>query len=542
MLLGNPHFPWTSPYRFYQLHVTIPGKVDAMGASLTGFPMVQIGHNGNVAWTHTVNTSTHFTLFSLALDPADPAKYIINGQSKAMGKREITVDTGGGATVKRTYYSTEHGLLVNVPGRLDWTTTAAYALGDANADNDRLLAQWWALNKATTLVEFKRSIETIMGLPWVHAIATDRAGSAYYSDITVVPNVSAAKQAACIAAPFQPLVSEGLFVLSGTTAACKWDDSAGAPQKGIFAASELPSLLRTDYVQNSNDSAWLTNPAQPLTGFPDIVSTTGNPQNGRTRIGIGQIADRLAGTDGLAGSKFTLSQLQEIAFSNRSYSATVLLSDLRAACAASVVAPDGTDIARPCSVLASWDGKANLDSIGWPLFDAWRNALDDSGVDYWSAPFDPARAATTPSGLRVSDSAVANAARQALATAASALAANGIDIGLPWGQTQVAVRGAARIPIHGGGSNDIYNAIDSIPIGGGLRDVKYGSSTVITVSFETDPPVTQGWLTYSQSTDPASPHFADQTERFSRKEWITFPYTQSQILADPNYSRKQLRQ
>jgi acyl-homoserine-lactone acylase len=220
----------------------------------------------------------------------------------------------------------------------------------------------------------------------------------------------------------------------------------------------------------------------------------------------------------------------------------VLLSDLRAACAASVVAPDGTDITRPCSVLASWDGQANLDSIGWPLFDAWRSALDDSGVDYWSTPFDPARAATTPRGLRVSDASVANAARQALATAASAMAHNGFDIGLPWGQTQVAVRGATRIPIHGGGSDDIYNSVDGEPIGGGLRDVTYGTSTVITVSFETNPPITQGWLTYSQSTNPASPHFADQTERFSRKEWITFPYTQSQIQADPNYSSTQLHQ
>jgi acyl-homoserine-lactone acylase len=543
MLLGNPHFPWTSPYRFYQLHVTIPGKVDAIGASLSGgFPAVQIGHNGNVAWTHTVNTSRHFTLFNLQLDPADPTKYIIDGQSRAMGKREVTVDTGAGKTARRTYYSTEHGLLLTVPNQLDWTTSTAFAFGDANAENDRLLTQWWALNKATTLDEFKQSIETVLGLPWVHAVATDRAGNAYYSDITVVPNVTAAKQKACIAAPFQPLVGRGVFVLAGNTAACKWGDSPGTPQKGIFAASELPSMLRTDYVQNSNDSAWLTNPAQPLTGFPDIVSIDSTPQAGRTRIGVQQIADRLAGTDGLPGNKFTLTQLKDIAFSNRSFYSSVLLSDLRAACAASVTAPDGTDITKPCKVLASWDGKAELDSIGWPLFDAWRSVLNSSGVDYWSKPFDPARGISTPSGLRVSDTNVANASRQALAVAASALANNGFDIGLPWGQTQVAVRGAKRIPIHGGDGADIYNAIFSVPIGDGLRNVVYGSSTAIAVSFETNPPTMQGWLTYSQSTNPASPNFADQTERFSRKEWITFPYTQAQIQADPNYSSKQLRQ
>ena len=28
MLLGNPHFPWDGAERFYQAHLTIPGKID----------------------------------------------------------------------------------------------------------------------------------------------------------------------------------------------------------------------------------------------------------------------------------------------------------------------------------------------------------------------------------------------------------------------------------------------------------------------------------------------------------------------------------
>jgi acyl-homoserine-lactone acylase len=68
MLLANPHFPWTSVAKFYQLHLTIPGKVDVMGASLQGLPVVNIGFNANVAWTHTVNTSRHFNIYMLALD------------------------------------------------------------------------------------------------------------------------------------------------------------------------------------------------------------------------------------------------------------------------------------------------------------------------------------------------------------------------------------------------------------------------------------------------------------------------------------------
>ena len=61
MLLGNPHFPWRGRYRFTQQHLTIPGKYDVAGASLIGSPVVNIGWNNDVAWSHTVSTAYRFT-------------------------------------------------------------------------------------------------------------------------------------------------------------------------------------------------------------------------------------------------------------------------------------------------------------------------------------------------------------------------------------------------------------------------------------------------------------------------------------------------
>jgi acyl-homoserine-lactone acylase len=43
-----------------------------------------------------------------------------------------------------------------------------------------------------------------------------------------------------------------------------------------------------------------------------------------------------------------------------------------------------------------------------------------------------------------------------------------------------------------------------------------------------------GILTYSQSQEPDSPHQADQTRLYSRGEWISLPFTEAQIAADPN--------
>ena len=38
-------------------------------------------------------------------------------------------------------------------------------------------------------------------------------------------------------------------------------------------------------------------------------------------------------------------------------------------------------------------------------------------------------------------------------------------------------------------------------------------------------------LTYSQSTNPDSPHFSDLTEKFSRKQWTEIPFEAKRIRA-----------
>ncbi|MEJ7715638.1 MAG: hypothetical protein WKF40_08040 [Thermoleophilaceae bacterium] len=61
-------------------------------------------------------------------------------------------------------------------------------------------------------------------------------------------------------------------MLDGSRSSCNWGTDPSAIEPGIFGPKEhLPSLFRNDYVANSNDSYWLSNPEQPLTGFPLII-------------------------------------------------------------------------------------------------------------------------------------------------------------------------------------------------------------------------------------------------------------------------------
>jgi acyl-homoserine-lactone acylase len=131
-----------------------------MGAALPGLPVVNIGFNKHLAWTHTVDTSKHFTVYRLQLDPKDPTRYLVDGQSLPLEQRKVsvTVKGEGGALqqVERPIYLSKFGPVVQWPGRLDWDNQAAYALRDANLENTRVLQQWYRINRADSLARCKR--------------------------------------------------------------------------------------------------------------------------------------------------------------------------------------------------------------------------------------------------------------------------------------------------------------------------------------------------------------------------------------------------
>ena len=541
LLLGNPHYPWYGALRFYQLHLTIPGKLDVMGTTLGGFPVVTIGFNQHVAWSHTVNTSSHFTLYALTLDPADPTRYVVDGVSKSMVKRTVTVDADGkGGKRSHDFWVSEYGPVLVLPGELDWSAKTAYALRDANADNSRMIDAWYAMGRARSLDEMEHAIRSTVGIPWVNTIATDALGGTLYTDVTVVPNLPKSKQEACVAEPFRKLAAQGLFVLTAGKA-CDWNVDPAAPQPGIFAGRDLPVLRRDDYVQNSNDSAWMTNPAQPLAGFAPIVSEQDVAQGGRTRIGISQIQARLAGTDGLPGNRFNPANLAQIAFGNRSYYGTLLREDLLKVCdGAKSATLDGAsvDLVPACALFAKWDGHANLDSVGYPLAREW---IDDftQQAGIWAVPFSGSDPVSTPRGLKTHDAKVVEALRESLARAVLSLRKSGIDASKPLRELQIVEHNGRRTPIPGGSSGDIYNAIHA-EASDGVERVRSGSSYVQIVSFEKDGPQARAVLTYSQSTDPASPHFGDQAPLFSRGEWNALPYTEAQIRADTEYRSEKI--
>jgi acyl-homoserine-lactone acylase len=530
LLLGNPHFPWDGAERFYQAHLTIPGEIDVQGGSLYGVPLVLIGNTRNLAWSHTVSTARRFTPYELKLLPGSQTTYLVDGQPETMTPTKVTVDVKqGDGSVKpqsRTLYDTRWGpILTGILGLpvFPWTATSAYALGDANAANFRYLNHFFFTDQAQSVTELDQIEKRYLGIPWVNTIAADSTGKAYYADIGSIPNVSNEKISAC-SVPLGVATDQALRVqvLDGSRGGCAWDSDPDAIKPGIFGPSHLPSLLRDDYVTNSNDSYWLSNPQQPLEGFSRVIGDERTTRALRTRLGLKIVQEQIA------RGGFSLRDLQDAVFNNRQYAGELWRDELVAMCKES-------GPAEACPVLEKWDLRDDLGSRGALLFRRFASrALTNPAssalpqpVSPFDTPFDPADPVNTPRGLNTDSPQV----RQALQDAVADLKNAGIPLDAPLGDWQYEKRGEEKVPIHGGpGTVGVFNAINvTWNPENGYGNVPHGSSYVQAVELTGKCPDVRTILTYSQSSSPESPWFADQTRMYSKKEWVDMPFCPDEV-------------
>jgi acyl-homoserine-lactone acylase len=560
LLLGNPHFPWQGSNRFYMVHLTIPGVYDVMGASLHGFPAVNIGFNKDVAWTHTVSTGKRFTLYEIKLDPDNPMKYQYGDELRDITTQTVSAQRrradGSIETVEHTFYLTHYGPVLDLSEPTgvdllgDWPTPfgTVYAVRDVNLHNNRGFDYWVGMGMATSLEELLVSTRTI-GNPWTNTIAVDRGGNAFYGDISTVPHVTQAQFDTCINGFIPPQLTDfGLVTLDGSDPACEWGSDISAPVDGVFGYDSLPKIETRDYAANANDSYWLSNPSQLLTGFSPIIGMEEIEQTLRTRLTFTQAEQRIAGTDGLPGVGFDVLNLQQVALGARNIAAELALDDILDICnsvsdwsseslSAGYVAQNPGSMPEACNVLGSWDRRSDIDSVGPHVFqESWfalLDIVDDEELDLWAVAFDATAPVTTPNTLNTGDPAVVMAVKTALASGVDTLTSAGIPLDRPWGEVQYAPRNGDNIPIHGASGAFSFAVITASLIDGeGYSDIRHGNSYIQTIGWDgSECPDAYAILTYSQSTNPASPFYADMTRLYSNKEWVDMPFCEADIRA-----------
>ncbi|NBD14045.1 penicillin acylase family protein [Corallococcus silvisoli] len=579
MLIANPHFPWEGSLRFHESHQTIPGKLDAYGVSLLGVPAINIGFNRDLAWTHTVTASSHLTLYRLKLVPGDPTAYVYDGQVRHMTSQTVTVDVrgeGGAMTQQtRTYWRSHYGPLLAGPGA-DWTHEIAYTARDATESNNLFAEHWLRLDTARTLDEAASVERTVRGAPWVNTLLASADGHTRYVDASRVPSLSpttvAAYRASLDTTPDAPVFAAlGLILLDGSTSRDEWV-GLDSETKGLVPINAIPQLSRTDFVMNANDPATFTNPAEPLLNLPflyEIFGTRGR-MSPRSHMNLTLIAEQgeaaASGSDG----RFTREEAEQAILSNRTWVAEQLRAAVVQRCqGAGPVMVEGkpVDLTEACRLLAAWDGRLELDRQGAIVWREFlnrfsRSDLVDQGV-LFARPFDPAHAAVTPAGLVPAPETGVDPVNQKLGEAVAILNKAGIAVGAKLGEVQFARKGDHKVPLHGGAAFEgVTNVVGYLganatllpqsqphgPLlspGTGLTSegylVDFGTSFLMVMEFTPEGPRASAVLTYAESTDPASPHFADQTTLFSAKHLRPILFNEADIAADPNLKTTELR-
>jgi acyl-homoserine-lactone acylase len=539
LLLGNPHYPWHGGRRFWQSQQTIPGRLNVAGGSLLGSATISIGHNARVAWSHTVATGVTLNLHQLTLDPADPTVYLIDGRPERMTRRTVTVAVKDGAPVTRTQWWTRYGPVVGGLGSglpLPWTTTTAYALNDPNAANLRASDTALGFSTARSTDDVLDALRDTQGLPWVNTIAADSSGHTLFTQSQVLPRITddlAQRCSTVLGKVTYP--ASGVAVLDGSRGDCALGRDADAVQAGIFGPARMPTLKDAPYAENSNNSAWLANADRPLTGYERVFGDLGTPRSLRTRGALEDVA-AMAGR-----GELTVRDLQRQQFANRVPAGDLAAADAAKACAG---LPGGTatsskgapvDVREACDVLAAWDRTVDTGSRGALLFDRfWRKLIASVPADrLWKVPFSPADPVRTPHTLNTAEPGFTTA----LADAVAELRAAGVPLDAPLGAHQFVVRGGERLPVSGGTESlGVWNKIEPVwdPARGGYTEVTTGSSYIQAVGWDGGRcPVARTLLSYSQSSNPASPHHADQTRLYSGERWVTSRFCEKDILSSP---------
>ncbi len=477
MLLMNPHLPWAPGWStYYEIQLTAPG-VDLYGATQVGLPVLRFVFSDYLGFTHTVNSPAAVTFYRIV---AAPGGYRFDGKVRPYRTTrhvlKIRRPDGSFATETVTVRSTVQGPVI---AERDGSPIAMRVAG---LDRPFALEQYWLMATAHDFTAFQKALARLQ-VPTFNVLYADRDGHIEYLYNGLVPRHS-----------FGDL-RYWSSVVPGDTSRTLWHD--------YLSYEELPKVIDPPegYVENSNDPPWDAAWPHVIDSAPYARVIPAARVSLRMARGIRMLS---------AAPRISFDRLVRDKWSHRSELADRVLPDLVTA-----AVRYGDDLTRRAAgILARWDRSTDAGSRGALLFLQWVDQpgmpSGYSGVGF-ARPFDIFQPLTTPSGL-----ADPGAAVRALETAARETLAMYGALDVPWGQVMRLRIGSTDLPASGGpGRLGVFDVIDFGPLHDRTRAANFGASYVALVSFD-DPPRAEVLLSYGSSSQPGSPHSADQLPLLSR--------------------------
>jgi acyl-homoserine-lactone acylase len=497
MLLADPHLPWQSDVQWYESHLKCP-EFDVAGASFIGSPLPILGHNAEIAWTATNNNADTADLYLEKTDPENPDRYLdSDGQWKPMERRSFKIEV-----------RQPDGSLKTVERAMRYTRRGPYMPGPKGRHYSVAIAGWkdlpdpltGAIQRAAArdLKSFRASL-TEYPIDKGHSVYADRRGNIY-------------------------TVGNGLFPRRDPKYNWRqrvpgWEP--GTQWNGIIPFAELPQFSNppSGLIVQCNNSVYSSAQPPPLdpAKYPPYVAPRqlDNPPDTRA----GRVYELLDGKP-----KISWEDHRNAALDLRALTAGPLMK-LLLSCLEAQSEPVAGDLKEIYSILKNWDYMATLENRAVPILSHWLRLAGQKKLDE-----------------RTADRAQALAV---LKEAAAEMRKLYGSVGVPMRQVQVVKRGTKEYPCPGVGNVNATNPFTSLFMTGtgeyenGKWYAKGGSSWLMLLAFDS-PMRVFSIMPVGQSEDPASPHFADLTELFSKRELKPLPFTDEEVrkLSEKSYRLK----
>jgi penicillin amidase len=502
LLFINPHVGFFGGGQRYEAHLHSNQGLNISGFAMLGSPYIWSGHNETLGWSHTNTGADSTDVFIETFDrPQNPRAYRYGNdyRNAVEWTDEILVKNQNVMETKRfTFRKTHHGAIVALRAGKSLAVKAASV-----EVNGRLFEQKWAMARARSLAEFKSTMAQ-RALTGSNTIYADRQGNIFYIHGNAMPRRSTE--------------FDWTKPVDGSDVKTEW--------RGYHELSELPQVLNpsSGWIQNCNSTPFLT-------------SSTDNPERSKFPVYMAPDLDtpRAQMSRRILSSreKFTFEEWAQASLDTHLILAETLVPELVSIWEKSrqADAAKANKLTEPIAVLKSWDYNSQIDSVPTTLFMLYFEQLQRVNRERATQRTDDAPLAPTTLSEQL------NKIDAAAKITAFEWALN--DLQSDYGKWQVAWGEINRLQrIHSSGTQEKFDdAKPSVPVPGasGLagslftfntrRDAgqkrRYGiSGNSYLAIVEFSPRVKRhSLLVFGQSADPKSPHFFDQADLYSTKQY-----------------------
>ncbi|GLR18176.1 penicillin acylase family protein [Portibacter lacus] len=475
----NSHQPLEGWYSWYEAHLHSEEGLNIIGGTFAGGASIFLGANEHLGWAHTVNHADFSDVYELTVNE-DGTAYLYDGEwlplTKKKAKAKVKVLGFMKIPIKRAYYESVYGPTFKTDsGYFAWRFMAGQTL--------KMAEQWWKMNKAQNLEEFREALE-IRGIISTNIVYADREGNIYYVSNGRIPERDPAY--------------DWNGVLPGNTSETLTDNN-------LIPFDSLPQVLnpKSGWVFNTNNTPFTASASGFSPRETKLNGVMSYQESGRENNRSVRFLELMEGR-----GKLTYEDFKRIKYDDQYPSNLRKVSGVDVNVLFRMDPKSYPEVADALEIIQNWDRRSNVESEGATMFLATAYAMKAIG------------------GRQLQREEMA---LKGLIDAKSKLLEKYGTLKVALGDFQRHIRGDVNLPM--AGAPDVLASIYSVAQEDGTYKAVAGESYIELVRFSKEGVEIESINAYGNSEVDGDPNSTNQMEYFTTQRLKKMTFDKEEILS-----------